>query len=122
MTEPAPAPEVKKLPMKARLKKAFEEYGTVAIYTYFGLSILTIIGFSLAIGLGIKADDANGVIGTNGAGWVAAKATNFIRIPIVLAITPVIHRMVQRRKARRRARRLDVDDVDADDDDDDDAE
>ena len=49
-TEPAPTPKPKPT-AKERLKKLYDDYGTVAITTYFSLSFLTWLGFTLAIGL-----------------------------------------------------------------------
>lgn len=85
-----------KLPLKQRLSALFEEYGRIAIITYFTLSILTIIGFSVAIWMGVQPSSETGVLGVLIAGWVLAKATMPIRIPITLALTPVIAMVVRR--------------------------
>ena len=108
MTE-APA---KKPPLKHRLKKLMEQYGRVAVYTYLTLSLSAIIGFSIAIGLGTDADTTGGVLGSIGAGWVAAKATMPLRILATLGLTPLIANLLSRRKKAR------GDDDDDDDDDD----
>ena len=109
MTEQvAPA---KKPPLKQRLKKLMEEYGRVALYTYLALSLSAIIGFSIAIGLGMEADTTGGVLGSIGAGWVAAKATMPLRILATLGLTPLIASLLARRRKAR---------GDADDDEDDD--
>ncbi len=108
MTEQA-AP-AKKPPLKQRLKKLMEEYGRVALYTYLALSLSAIIGFSIAIGLGMEADSTGGVLGAIGAGWVAAKATMPLRILATLGLTPLIASLVARRKKVR------GDDEDDDDD------
>ncbi len=66
------------------------EYGKLALYTYLTLSLLAIAGFSIAIGVGVAPSSATGVIGTIGAGWLAAKATMPIRILATLALTPLV--------------------------------
>jgi hypothetical protein len=96
--------------LKERLAKLFAQYGTVAIYLYFGLSIATIIGFAVAFWSGIEPTDATGVLGVLGAAWLAGKATIFIRIPIVLAVTPPIAELLRRRKERRIAAGLELSD------------
>ena len=84
--------------LKQRLSALFEDYGRIAIITYFTLSILAIIGFSVAIGLGVEPSGATGVIGVIIAGWALAKATLPIRILITLGLTPIIALIVTRRR------------------------
>jgi hypothetical protein len=84
--------------LKERLKAHFAEYGKIAIYTYLALSVLAITGFSIAIGMGVGSTSATGVLGTIGAGWLAAKATMPLRILATLALTPLIAVLVERRK------------------------
>jgi hypothetical protein len=111
-------PVQKKPPLKLRLSKLMEKYGRVAVYTYLALSLSAIAGFSIAIGIGVEADSATGVLGVIGAGWVAAKATMPLRILATLGLTPLISGLLERRKQARKARGI-VDDADDDDDDDD---
>ncbi len=85
-----------KPPLKQRLSALFDEYGRIAIITYFTLSILTIIGFSVAIWTGVKPSTETGVIGVIIAGWGAAKLTLPIRILITLGLTPVVALVVRR--------------------------
>jgi hypothetical protein len=87
-----------KPPLKQRLSALFEEYGRIAIITYFTLSILTIIGFSVAIWTGVKPSSETGVLGVIIAGWALGKATLPIRILITLGLTPVVALVVRRRK------------------------
>jgi len=82
--------------LKQRLSELFGEYGKIAIATYFVLSILTIIGFSIAFAIGAAPSTASGVIGVIVAGWVAAKATLPIRILITIALTPGVAFVVTR--------------------------
>ncbi|HLL25682.1 MAG TPA: hypothetical protein VK427_26275, partial [Kofleriaceae bacterium] len=49
--------------LKQRLQAHFTEYGRVALWTYLALSISTIIGFSIAIGMGVSPSSATGVLG-----------------------------------------------------------
>jgi preprotein translocase subunit Sss1 len=97
--DPPPARAAKPT-LKERLSAHFQEYGRVAVITYFTLSILTIIGFSIAIGMGVEPSDATGVLGVIFAGWVAGKATLPIRILITLAVTPLIAFVVRRLRAK----------------------
>lgn len=87
-----------KRPLKERLAQLFAAYGRIAVIAYVVISLLTIIGFSIAIGVGAQPSTATGVIGVLGAGWVAAKATMPIRILVVLGITPVIAAVLGRRR------------------------
>ena len=87
-----------KPPLKQRLSALFEEYGRIAIVTYFTLSILTIIGFSVAIWTGLKPSSETGVIGVIIAGWVLGKATLPIRILVTLGLTPAVAFVVRRRR------------------------
>lgn len=93
-----PAPRAARPSLKQRLSAQFNEYGKVAIATYFTLSILAIIGFSIAIGAGVSPSTATGVLGVIAAGWVAAKATLPIRIVITLGLTPLVALVVSRRR------------------------
>jgi hypothetical protein len=86
--------------MKRRLEKLLDEYGTVALVTYLALSVLAIVGFSIAIGIGAAPSTATGVLGVIGAGWLAAKATMPLRILATLAITPLAASLVRRLKRK----------------------
>ncbi len=94
------APVKPKLSLKERLKAHFEEYGKIALYTYLALSLAAIIGFSIAIGMGVSPSDATGVLGVIGAGWLAAKATMPLRILATLGLTPLIAALLNRRKPK----------------------
>jgi hypothetical protein len=92
----APAASTARPSLKERLSVLLAEYGRIAIVTFFTLSILTIIGFSIAFGIGVSPSSATGVLGVIFAGWVAAKATLPIRILITLGLTPVVALVVKR--------------------------
>lgn len=93
------AAPVVKFSLKQRLSALFAEYGKIAVITYLVLSVLTIAGFSIAIGVGAEPSSASGFIGVIAAGWVAAKATMPIRILITLGLTPVVALLVRRRRS-----------------------
>lgn len=84
--------------LKQRLTTLFEDYGRIAVITYFTLSILAIIGFSIAAALEVEPSGATGVLGVIIAGWVAAKVTLPIRIVITLVLTPVVAFIAGRRR------------------------
>jgi hypothetical protein len=114
MTEPTSDPPIQpspSKPLKQRLADMLAEYGKVGLVIYFSISIATIIGFCIAFGLGLEPSDATGVIGVIVAGWIAGKATIFIRIPICLAITPPIAELLKRRRQRRIAAGLELSDA-----------
>lgn len=96
----APKP---KLPLKKRLAALYEEYGTIAIVTYLVMGLLTWAAFATAFGLGVEPSSASGVLGVIGAGWVAGKATMPIRIPIAIAITPVVARVWRKWRGPKKA-------------------
>jgi hypothetical protein len=98
MSDEVPAPAPGKPSLKQRLSELFAEYGRVAIITYFTLSILTIIGFSIAIWVGVEPSTSSGVFGVIFAGWALAKATLPVRIIITLFLTPLIELIVSRRR------------------------
>jgi hypothetical protein len=98
VTEEVEAVPAAKRTLKQRLQAHFAEYGRIAIWTYLSLSLLAIIGFSIAIGVGFGASSTSGVLGVIGAGWVAAKATVPLRILATLGLTPLIATLVRRRK------------------------
>lgn len=94
----APARSSARPSLKERLEALLENYGRVALYTYLTLSLLSIAGFSLAIGIGAEPSSATGVIGVIIAGWAAAKVTLPIRILLTLAVTPAVAVVLGRRQ------------------------
>ncbi len=74
------------------------DYGRIALITYLVLSGITIVGFSIAIGMGVEPSSASGFFGVIAAGWLAAKATMPIRILMTLGLTPGIAWVVRRKK------------------------
>jgi hypothetical protein len=94
------APVTPKPTLKERLQAHMAEYGKIALYTYLALSLSAIVGFSIAIGIGVSPSDATGVLGVIGAGWLAAKATMPLRILATLGLTPLIAALLKRRKPK----------------------
>ncbi len=93
--EAPPAPPAKRS-LKERLSAHMAEYGKVAVYTYLVLSLSAIVGFSIAIGMGVEPSTPRGVLGVIGAGWVAAKATMPLRILATLGLTPVVAAVIKK--------------------------
>ncbi|MDB4960473.1 MAG: hypothetical protein JWP01_472 [Myxococcales bacterium] len=98
LADDSSVPVTRKLTLKERLSSHMAEYGKVALYTYLALSLATIAGFSIAIGIGVSPSSASGVFGVIGAGWLAAKATMPLRILATLGLTPIVASVLRRRK------------------------
>jgi hypothetical protein len=96
------APKPAKPPLKERIQQLMVEYGALAVWVYFIIFAVVILGFWLAIKLGIKTDSAAGTAGTLGAAWVATKLTQPIRILATLALTPAVMRLLRWIKTRGR--------------------
>ena len=79
-----------------RLKTLLEEYGKVALGTYFALFVLVLLGFALAISTGFKPDSTPGGVGVFGAAYIATKVTQPIRIGVTLVLTPVVARVLHK--------------------------
>lgn len=88
---------------KERLKALLAEYGSVAIWTYFGLFFVVLGGFAAAIALGLDIDSAKGGAGVLGAAYVATKLTQPLRIAGALALTPLVARLVRRTRGQSEA-------------------
>lgn len=84
--------------MKERLQKLLVEYGSLGLWVYFAIFALVLIGFALAIQLGVDVDGAAGTAGTWGAAYVATKLTQPLRILATLVVTPLVVRVARRFK------------------------
>ena len=93
-TEPA-APAAKPA-LKVRLKAMLDEFGPVAIGTYFAIFFLVLGGFAIAIQLGVKVDSTAGNAGTLAAAYVATKLTQPLRILATLVLTPLVAKLLGR--------------------------
>ena len=101
MTGPVTAPKSPaKPPLKERIKQLMVEYGSLAVWVYFGIFAIVLLSFWVAIKLGIKTDSAAGTAGTIGAAWVATKLTQPLRIIATLALTPAVMRGLRWLKTR----------------------
>lgn len=76
--------------MRQKLKLLLEQYGRIAIVTYFAIFALTLAGFAIAISYGMKVESAGGGAGLLVASWVATKLTQPLRIAGTLALTPLV--------------------------------
>jgi len=81
---------------RERLKALLEEYGKVAIGTYFTLFALVLAGFAIAISAGIRVETAPGSAGVFGAAYVATKLTQPLRIAATLVLTPLVARLLHK--------------------------
>ena len=89
--------------LKERLQKLFVEYGSFAVWVYFGIFALVLVGFAAAIRLGVDVKGAAGAAGTWGAAYLATKLTQPLRILATLVLTPIVVRVVRRMKRTRDA-------------------
>jgi hypothetical protein len=89
---------VVKKSMKEKLTALLAEYGKVAIYLYFAIFALVFGGFIIAIAAGVEVESAAGGAGLVGAAWLATKITQPLRILATLALTPIVGRLLARRK------------------------
>jgi hypothetical protein len=72
------------------------EYGALALWVYFGIFAVVLVGFALAIHFGFAVESAAGAAGVWGAAWVSTKLTQPLRILATLALTPVVMQVLRR--------------------------
>ncbi len=77
------------------------EYGQLALVVYLAIFALVLFGFVLAIQMGIKVQGAGATAGMWAAAYVATKLTQPLRIMATLALTPLVMRLLPRKKPRR---------------------
>ena len=85
-------------PLGERLKQLLADYGPVALGVYVAIFGLVLVGFMVAISAGYDPEGVAGSAGLLGAAWVATKLTQPLRILATLALTPVVGRLVLRRR------------------------
>jgi len=85
---------------KDRLRKLVVEYGSLALWVYFGIFVLVLVGFAVAIRLGFDIESTAGTAGVWGAAYLSTKLTQPLRILATLALTPVVMQIVRRFKRR----------------------
>jgi cytochrome b561 len=83
---------------KERLKKLLAEYGQLALYIYLVIFAVVLVGFAMAIQMGVKVESTTGKAGIWGAAWLATKVTQPLRILGTLALTPVVAQFMKRWK------------------------
>jgi hypothetical protein len=92
-------------PRPGKLQQLLVEYGVIGIVVLLSISGLTYLGFVVAIMAGLEVEGAGETAGVLVAAGVAWAATKPIRIPVAIALTPVVaaiwHRI--RGKAPRKA-------------------
>lgn len=93
-TEPRP-------PLKERLKRLLEEWGKIAVITYFTIFAAVFAGFAIAIHLGVHVESNAGTAGTIGAAYVATKLTQPLRILVTLLLTPIIGKGIERVRGKK---------------------
>jgi len=79
-----------------RVQEFLVEYGSTGIVVMLSISALTYVGFALAFFAGFEVEGAGetaGVLTAAGAGWLLTKP---IRIPLAIALTPFVVRVVRR--------------------------
>jgi hypothetical protein len=86
--------------MSDKLKRLLEEYGRVAIATYFSIFALTFLGFLTAISAGVQVESVQGNVGLFGAAYVATKLSQPLRIAGTVALTPLIATALKRFRRR----------------------
>jgi hypothetical protein len=60
--------------------------------------VVVIVGFAMAIQMGIAVESTAGKAGVWGAAWVATKVTQPLRILATLLLTPLLAQLLRRRK------------------------
>jgi len=86
--------------LKDRLKQLMVEFGALALWVYFGIFAVVLVGFALAIRFGLGVESTAGTAGVWGAAWVSTKLTQPLRILATLALTPVVMQVLHRIKRR----------------------
>jgi hypothetical protein len=85
---------------KDRFQKLLVEYGSLALWVYFAIFVLVLVGFAAAIRLGLNVESTAGTAGVWGAAYLSTKLTQPLRILATLALTPAVMHVVRRLKRR----------------------
>jgi hypothetical protein len=84
----------------ARLKQLFEDYGLLAVLLHFVIFIVVMAGIAAGIRFfGFHPESTAASAGVWVAAYAIAKATTFVRIPITLAITPLVAGLLRKTPA-----------------------
>jgi hypothetical protein len=84
---------------REKFKALLEVYGRVAVVVYFGIFLSTLAGFAIAISFGMELESAKGGAGLLMASWLATKLTQPLRIAGTLALTPIVARVLNKKRA-----------------------
>jgi hypothetical protein len=79
-----------KPPIKDRFKALMAEYGPLALGVYFTIFGIVLLGFALALDLGLDVGTPAGTAGLWATAYVATKLTQPLRILATLAVTPLL--------------------------------
>ncbi len=82
--------------MGTKLKALLEEYGPIALWTYFIIFFLTMAGFAVAINYGWQAKGTGESAGLLMGAWLATKLTQPLRIAGTFALTPIVATALKR--------------------------
>ncbi len=85
---------------KGRLQQLLVEYGAIGIVVLLSISALTYLGFLVAIMVGFEVEGADQMAGAFAAAAVGWGATKVIRIPVAIALTPVVAKIWHRVRGR----------------------
>ena len=91
---------VTRVPLKQRLQALILEFGQLALVVYLVIFALVLVGFVLAIRMGVKVEGAGATAGTWVAAYVATKLTQPLRILATLTVTPLAMKLLPQRKAK----------------------
>lgn len=84
--------------MKQRYETLIAEYGMLVLVLYLGTFLVTLLGFAVAIRAGFNVEGVGAGVGTWAAAYVATKLTTPIRIGVTLVLTPIVARLLGKRK------------------------
>ena len=85
--------------LKARWADMLAEYGAVALGVWLTVFALVFASFVVAIELGFEPEGVAGESGKWGMAYVATQLTKPFRIAAVLFLTPIVARVLRRRRA-----------------------
>lgn len=93
--------------MGSKVQNLFSEYGRTGIIVYFTIFFMTFFGFwtLLTVGVDIRTwsyFSSLGDVGAIGLAYAAAKITQPIRIALTLVLTPLVARVLPRKKSEEK--------------------
>ena len=74
------------------------EYGSLALWVYFVIFAVVLLGFVLAISMGFHVKSHAMTVGTWGAAYLATKITQPLRIAATLVLTPFVMKVLRLKK------------------------